>query len=72
MMDVRVVMPGGGRTVIDGGFGVVAKVAGSDTGGSVAIVEHPLAPGILGAPPRPTATSTKTRSRMSAKARSRS
>ena len=51
MMDVRVVMPGGGRTVIDGGFGVVAKVAGSDTGGSVAIVEHPLAAGILGAPP---------------------
>ena len=45
------VQPGGGGTVIEGGFGVVAKLAGVDTGGSVAIVEHPLAPGILGAAP---------------------
>lgn len=51
MARTRVVLPGDGETVIAGGFGVVAKLGGADTGGSVAIVEHPLAPGVLAAPP---------------------
>ena len=51
MANVRIVMPNDGQTLVQGGFGVVAKLTGADTGGSVAIVEHPLAPGILGAPP---------------------
>ena len=34
-----------------GGFGVVFKVSGEQTGGAFAIVEHPLAPGALAAPP---------------------
>lgn len=40
-----------GEVVSLGGVGVVYKVRGSDTGGAFAIVEHPLPPGALGAPP---------------------
>ncbi len=46
-----VVAPDEGEVLVRGGFGVIAKVGGALTGGSFAIVEHPLAPGILGAPP---------------------
>src|SRR2546422_827750 len=34
-----------------GGLGVVFKLFGTDTGGRFAVVEHPLAPGILAGPP---------------------
>jgi mannose-6-phosphate isomerase-like protein (cupin superfamily) len=40
-----------GTTVLKGGFGVVLKLAGAETGGSFSVVEHPLAPGVLGSPP---------------------
>ena len=46
----RVAADGGTRIQI-GGFGAVIKVPGEATGGSVSIVEHTLAPGLLGAPP---------------------
>ena len=40
-----------GEAVSLGGLGVVYKVGGRDTGGAYAIVEHPLEPGALAAPP---------------------
>ena len=46
-----VVAAGEGEVVLSGGFGVVGKVSGSQTGGAFSIVEHPLEPGVLGAPP---------------------
>jgi mannose-6-phosphate isomerase-like protein (cupin superfamily) len=46
-----VVDPDEGEVLVRGGFGVVAKVGGAPTGGSFAVVEHPLAPGVLAAPP---------------------
>lgn len=46
-----VVAAGEGEVVLRGGFGVVGKVSGSETGGAFSIVEHPLEPGVLGAPP---------------------
>ena len=46
-----VVTPEEGRSVSLGALGVVYKIAGTDTGGSFSIVEHPMEPGTLGAPP---------------------
>ncbi|MDP9409011.1 MAG: cupin domain-containing protein, partial [Actinomycetota bacterium] len=46
-----VVAAGEGEVVLRGGFGVVGKVSGKGTGGAFSIVEHPLEPGVLGAPP---------------------
>ena len=48
-MDVSkvVVKPGEGRSVSLGGMGVVFKVSGADTGGTFAVVEHPIEPGRL-------------------------
>ena len=46
-----VVAAGEGEVVLRGGFGVVGKVTGAETGGAFSIVEHPLEPGVLGAPP---------------------
>lgn len=46
-----VVLPGEGKTVHLGGLGVVFKLFGADTGGTFALVEHPIEPGALGAPP---------------------
>lgn len=40
-----------GRTVIEGGFGVVLKLPGEQTGGAYSVVEHPMEPGALAAPP---------------------
>ena len=42
-----VVKPGEGRAVWLGGMGVVFKVSGADTGGTFAVVEHPIEPGRL-------------------------
>ena len=39
-----------GEVVLRGGFGVVGKISGAETGGAFSVVEHPLEPGILGAP----------------------
>src|SRR5512146_1823504 len=46
-----VVLPGEGQSVRLGGLGVVFKLLASDTGGTFALVEHPIAPGTLAAPP---------------------
>ncbi len=46
-----VIGPDEGATVLEGGFGVVLKLAAAETGDSFAVVEHPLAPGVLGSPP---------------------
>ena len=46
-----VVLPGEGRSVQLGGLGVVFKLLSADTAGTFALVEHPLAPGTLAAPP---------------------
>ena len=45
------VAPDEGTTILEGGLGVVLKLAGAETGGSFSVVEHPLAPGVLGSPP---------------------
>ncbi len=52
-MSALVLLPGEGKAVQIGGegLGVVFKLFGTDTGGQFAVVEHPLAPGILGGPP---------------------
>ena len=47
----KLVAPDEGTTILEGGFGVVLKLAGVETGGSFSVVEHPLAPGVLGSPP---------------------
>ncbi len=48
----QLVLPQGkGETLQLGGFGVVYKLSGVDTGGAFAVVEHPLQPGTLAAPP---------------------
>jgi quercetin dioxygenase-like cupin family protein len=48
-MDVAriVVKPDEGRSVSLGGMGVVFKIRGADTGGTFAVVEHPIEPGRL-------------------------
>lgn len=45
------VASGQGTSIQIGGFGTVVKVPQERTLGSVSIVEHTLAPGLLGAPP---------------------
>lgn len=51
-MSALVLLPGEGKEVqLGGGFGVVFKLFGTDTGEQFAVVEHPLAPGTLAAPP---------------------
>ncbi len=51
-MSALVLLPGEGKAlqIGGGGLGVVFKLFGTDTGGRFAVVEHPLAPGILGGP----------------------
>lgn len=46
----RVIEPGAGDSVWIGGLGVQFKLRSSESGGTVAIVEHPLKPKALGAP----------------------
>ncbi len=46
-----VVLPGDGKSVQLGGLGVVFKLAGADTAGTFALVEHPIEAGTLAAPP---------------------
>src|SRR6476620_11749506 len=45
------ISPDAGEAVAMGGLGVVYKVSGEETGGTFAIVEHPLAPHALAGPP---------------------
>lgn len=40
-----------GTRIQIGGFGTIVKASSERTNGSVAVVEHTLAPGLLGAPP---------------------
>jgi mannose-6-phosphate isomerase-like protein (cupin superfamily) len=47
----RVITPEEDHSVSLGALGVVYKISGSDTGGSFSVVEHPMEPGTLGAPP---------------------
>src|SRR5712692_8107072 len=51
-MSALVLLPGEGKAlqIGGGGLGVVFKLYGTDTGGRFAVVEHPLATGILGGP----------------------
>jgi mannose-6-phosphate isomerase-like protein (cupin superfamily) len=46
-----VVGTGEGRSVYIGGLEAVYKLFGEDTGGSFSVVEHPVEPGVLAAPP---------------------
>lgn len=39
-----------GRTIQIGGFGIIYKIHSGDSGDSVSVVEHTLAPGLLAAP----------------------
>ena len=55
-----VVAAGEGEVVLRGGFGVVGKVSGAETGGAFSVVEHPLEAGILGAPPHTHANEDET------------
>jgi len=41
------VAPGGGTLIDLGGLGVHFKVRGEETGGSFAVVEHPIEPGVI-------------------------
>jgi hypothetical protein len=52
-MSYFLIPPNQGHAVQMGGLGVVFKVSGSHTGEGFSIVEHPMAPGTLGAPPLP-------------------
>jgi quercetin dioxygenase-like cupin family protein len=51
LVEPGLVEPGEGDSVTLGGVGVIYKVTGRETGGAFAIVEHPLQPGALAAPP---------------------
>jgi mannose-6-phosphate isomerase-like protein (cupin superfamily) len=55
-----VVAAGEGEVILRGGFGVVGKVSGAETGGAFSVVEHPLEAGILGAPPHTHANEDET------------
>jgi mannose-6-phosphate isomerase-like protein (cupin superfamily) len=46
-----VILPGERNSVQLGGLGVVFKLLAADTGGTFAVVEQPIAPGTLAAPP---------------------
>jgi uncharacterized cupin superfamily protein len=43
--------PGEGEVVLRGGVGVIRKISAAATGGTFSVVEHPLEPGALAAPP---------------------
>jgi mannose-6-phosphate isomerase-like protein (cupin superfamily) len=45
------VAPGEGEVVLQGGVGVIRKISSAATGGAFSVVEHPLEPGALAAPP---------------------
>ena len=45
------VAPGEGEVVLRGGVGVIRKISSVATGGTFSVVEHPLEPGALAAPP---------------------
>ena len=53
--------PGEGKSFSMGGLGVIYKVLGEDTGGALAVVEHPIEPGRL---VRPHTHTHETRYRM--------
>ena len=46
-MSTFMLAPLAGKSVWLGGLGVTFKLSSEDTGGSISIVEHPIAPGIL-------------------------
>lgn len=46
-----VIGPGDGRSVYIGGLKAAFKLGGEDTGGAFSVVEHPVEPGFLAAPP---------------------
>ncbi len=50
------IAPGEGEVVLQGGVGVVRKISAAATGGAFSVVEHPLEPGALAAPPHTHAT----------------
>lgn len=47
----KLLLPGEGHAVEIGGVGAVYKLSAADTGGAFSVVEHPLDPGALAAPP---------------------
>lgn len=49
--DRVVITPDEGDVILGGGIGFVGKLYGEENGGSFAIGEHPLEPGVLAAPP---------------------
>jgi mannose-6-phosphate isomerase-like protein (cupin superfamily) len=49
-MSDLVILPSEGKSVRLGGLGVVYKLLGAETGGSFALVEHPIEPHTLAAP----------------------
>jgi mannose-6-phosphate isomerase-like protein (cupin superfamily) len=50
-LDGFAVGPGEGRSVYIGGLEAVYKLSGEETGGAFSVVEHPVEPGVLAAPP---------------------
>ena len=50
-----VIAPGEGKVVLQGGVGVVRKISAAAEG-AFSVVEHPLEPGVLAAPPHTHAT----------------
>src|SRR5262249_36773510 len=49
-LEPLIVAPGEGKVADMGGLGLHFKVWGENTGGGLAIVEHPMAPGRMGVP----------------------
>ena len=45
------VAPGESEVVLQGGVGVIRKISSVATGRTFSVVEHPLEPGALAAPP---------------------
>ena len=45
------VAPGEGEVILRGSVGVIRKISTATTGGAFSVVEHPLEPGALAAPP---------------------
>jgi len=50
-MSNKVILANEGKSIRLGGLGIIFKLLGEDTGGSFALIEHPMEPGTLGAPP---------------------
>lgn len=48
--NAMLIAPGEGEVVLQGGVGVIRKISAA-TGGAFSVVEHPLEPGALAAPP---------------------